>query len=322
MPPQLPSAEEMARLASQMASVLKQVKAAQRNLDAIVADFEAANDQLMGLAAEIVVSESRLAALDAELRAAKAAINRRAASVYRSGRIELVTVLLSARTYRQFLSAFDLMKSVTNRDAKELGRIRGLKDEATRLREDLERRKAEQQALIADLARRQRRMDASLAALGREYEKVRAEVEKRKAGFAFPVRAPYSYTDSFGAPRMEGTRYYHRHEGTDIFAIRGTPVLAVVDGVLEKVGIDTLGGIKLWLRSPGDNWTYYYAHLAGYAPGVANGRRVGKGEVLGFIGTTGNAVGTPPHLHFETHVPGGAATNPYPIVRRVDPLAR
>jgi murein DD-endopeptidase MepM/ murein hydrolase activator NlpD len=322
MPPQLPSAEEMARLTAQMATVLKQVKAAQRNLDAIVADFEAANDQLMGLAAEIVASESKLAALDAELRAAKAAINRRAASVYRSGRIELVTVLLSARTYRQFLSAFDLMKSVTNRDAKELGRIRALKDEAAKLREDLERRKAEQQALIADLAKRQKRMDASLAALGREYEKVRAEVEKRKSGFAFPVRAPYSYTDSYGAPRMEGTRYYHRHEGTDIFAIRGTAVLAVVDGVLEKVGSDTLGGIKLWLRSPGDNWTYYYAHLAGYAPGVANGRRVAKGEVLGFIGNTGNAIGTPSHLHFETHVPGGAPTNPHPILRRVDPLAK
>lgn len=121
---------------------------------------------------------------------------------------------------------------------------------------------------------------------------------------------------------MEGTKYYHSHEGTDIFALNGTPILAVVDGVLENVGTATLGGIKLWLRSPGDNWTYYYAHLASYAPGVVNGLRVKKGQVIGYVGNTGNARGTPPHLHFETHVPSGPPTNPYPILRRVDPLAR
>ncbi len=121
---------------------------------------------------------------------------------------------------------------------------------------------------------------------------------------------------------MEGTSYYHRHEGTDIFALSGTPVVAVVDGVVEKVGTAPLGGIKLWLRSPGDNWTYYYAHLSGYGPGIANGARVKKGDVLGFVGNTGNARGTPPHLHFETHVPSGAPINPYPILLRVDVTKR
>ena len=93
---------------------------------------------------------------------------------------------------------------------------------------------------------------------------------------------------------------------------------AVVNGVIEQKGVNPLGGNKLWVRSPGDNWSYYYAHLAGYAPGIANGTRVKKGQVIGYVGNTGNARTTPPHLHFETHVPSGAAANPYPILKRVN----
>lgn len=322
MPPQLPTPEEMARLQSQMESSLARVRAARRTLDGVVAEFERANDELGAIATRITVAEGQLEVLDAELRAAQAAINRRAATAYRAGRAELLGVLLGARSYREFLTAFGLVRSATMQDARTLDRIRELKAEAARLREELEARRAEQQRLIRALAAKQRRVEGSLRAVGREYEKVRAEVEKRRMGFAFPVRAPYSYGDSWGAPRMVGTEYYHRHEGTDIFALGGTPVVAVVDGVVEKVGTAVLGGIKLWLRSPGDDWTYFYAHLAGYAPGIRDGLRVRKGDVLGYVGNTGNARGTPPHLHFETHVPSGEPVNPHPILKRVDPLGR
>lgn len=321
-PPQLPSAEEMARLQAQLDSTLQKVRAAQASLDQIVREYESASDRLTVLVGAITAAQAKQDALDAELRVAQAAINNRAASTYRAERLGLINVILEAKTFHEFVSAFDMVRSVTSSDSRNLMRVREVKAEAAKVRTDLEGQKQEQQRLISQLAQQQKAMDRQLAAVGREYELVRVELEKRKSGFAFPVKAPYSYTDTYGAPRMEGTKYYHRHEGTDIFALRGTPVVAVVDGVLENVGTATLGGIKLWLRSPGDNWSYYYAHLNGYAPGVTSGKRVRKGDVIGYVGNTGNAQGTPPHVHFETHVPGGAPTNPYPILRRVDPLVK
>ena len=321
-PPQLPSPEEMARLQAQLDATLTKVRAAQASLDQIVREYEDASDRLSALVGAITVAQSKQDALEAELRAAQASINTRAASTYRAERLGLINVMLESQSFHDFVTVFGMVRSVTTSDSKTLLRVRGLKADVVKARTDLEGQKAEQQKLIGQLAQQQRAMDRQLAAVGREFEFVRAEVEKRKSGFAFPVRAPYSYVDTYGAPRMEGSKYYHRHEGTDIFALKGTPVVAVVDGVLENVGTATLGGIKLWLRSPGDNWTYYYAHLNGYAPGVTNGKRVKKGEVIGYVGNTGNAQGTPPHVHFETHVPSGAPTNPYPILRRVDPLVK
>ena len=321
-PPQLPSAAEMAALQQQLSSTLGRLREAQAELDRVVRDYEAAQDRLTQLFGQIGVTQARQDMIEADLNAAQAAINNRAASAYKSSRVTIFTVIFEARTYREFTAGLDLIKSVTQSDADALIRVRELKGEAVRVRTELEQRKTEQQKLITDLDRRQDDVDKSLRARGREYESLRQEVERRKSAFAFPVKAPYSYTDSYGAPRMEGSKYYHRHEGTDIFALSGTPILSVVDGVLENVGTATLGGIKLWVRSPGDNWSYYYAHMSGYAPGIVNGLRVKKGTVLGYVGTSGNARGTPPHLHFETHVPAGPATNPYPILRRVDPLAR
>jgi murein DD-endopeptidase MepM/ murein hydrolase activator NlpD len=318
MPPQLPSAEEMARLEQQLSSTLTRVRSAQASLDGLVVELERQHDHLTQIAGEIIAAQGQLEGLDAELRAAQASMDKRARSVYKSDRVGMINALLSVKTFRQFVTAFGFIRAVGVEDSKSMLRVRELKAQALQVRLQLEGKKVEQQSLLAQLGKQRSRVETSLRALGKEYEGIKAEVDKRRQGFAFPVRAPYSYTDSWGAPRMEGTSYYHRHEGTDIFALSGTPVLAVVDGVIEKVGTASLGGIKLWLRSPGDNWTYYYAHLSGYAGGIGNGVRVKKGDVLGYVGNTGNARGTPPHLHFETHVPSGPPTNPYPILLRVD----
>lgn len=320
LPPQVPSAAEMTKLRRDLDSTLARVREARKALDQVVAAYEEANDRLGQTSAQILVSQNHLAALDAELSAARAMVNKRAAASYRAERGRLVEVLFEARTFRQFLTALGMIRSVTLADVKALDRVRELKGEATRARAELEDRRTEQQSLIRDLSRRQKQVEQSLGALDRELKKVQAEIDRRKSGFAFPVRGSYSYTNSWGAPRMEGTTYYHAHKGTDIFALKGTPVVAVVDGVIERPGTDVLGGIKLWLRSPGDGWTYYYAHLSAIAPGIVAGLRVRKGDVVGFIGNTGNARGTPPHLHLETHLPSGQATNPYPILRRIDPL--
>ncbi|MGH2733685.1 MAG: peptidoglycan DD-metalloendopeptidase family protein [Actinomycetota bacterium] len=320
LPPQVPMADDLARLDAEANAVLTRVRAARGTLDQVAADFEKAGARSEETASQIVATQRRLQDLDSEMGVARAAINQRASSVYRSQRLALMEVLLSSRSYREFVAGLGFLKSVTIGDSKALTKMLDLKRDTARVRGELEAGRAEQQRVVEELSYRQRQLEGSLAALGGEYEKVRAELETRRSGFAFPVHGAYAYADSWGAPRMVGTRSYHRHQGTDIFALRGTPVVAVVNGALEKVGTDRLGGIKLWLRSPGDNWTYYYAHLSGYAPGIRNGLQVSKGAVLGYVGNTGNARSTPNHLHFETHVPSGTAVNPYPILRRVDPL--
>jgi hypothetical protein len=115
-------------------------------------------------------------------------------------------------------------------------------------------------------------------------------------GYVFPVYGPASFSDDFGAPRAD-TAWHH---GNDVFAPSGAPVLAVADGTLFLVGWNTIGGNRLWLRDLEGN-EFYYAHLSAYSPLARDGAHVHAGDVIGFVGNTGDAEGTPTHLHFEVH---------------------
>jgi murein DD-endopeptidase MepM/ murein hydrolase activator NlpD len=124
-------------------------------------------------------------------------------------------------------------------------------------------------------------------------------------GVVCPVQGSVSFVDSFGAPRSGG----RAHQGVDMMAASGTPTVAPVSGRVEHRGNAT-GGLSWWLY--GDNGDEYYGtHLAAYEnQGVG---RVAAGSVIGYVGDSGNATGTP-HLHFEIHPGGGAAVNPFPQV--------
>ena len=135
------------------------------------------------------------------------------------------------------------------------------------------------------------------------------------AGFVFPVAGDVGFIDSFGAPRNTGTEWEHWHEGTDIMAARGTPVVAAEDGVIVRAVPNRLGGNALRLRGDSGHG-YYYAHLDAYAPGITSGTPVTAGQLLGVVGDTGDARGGAPHLHFEVHRPGDdEPVNPYPLLR-------
>lgn len=123
--------------------------------------------------------------------------------------------------------------------------------------------------------------------------------------------------DTWHAPRGTG----RLHEGQDIFAPKGTPVLSATNGYVFKVGENNLGGQTVSVISAGGR-VYYYAHLDAYAPGLEVGDPVTTRTVLGFVGTTGNAQGTPPHLHFGIYT-GTGAINPLPLLtdRSVPPNA-
>jgi murein DD-endopeptidase MepM/ murein hydrolase activator NlpD len=125
-------------------------------------------------------------------------------------------------------------------------------------------------------------------------------------GLSCPVAGFSTFTDTFGAPRSGG----RVHLGVDMMAARGTPVVAIESGTV-RLHMSWLGGISIFLRGDsGDE--YFYTHLDGWAEGLSSGEWVGGGQLIGYVGSTGNA-GTP-HLHFERHPGGGGAVNPYPLV--------
>jgi len=122
--------------------------------------------------------------------------------------------------------------------------------------------------------------------------------------------------DTWHAPRGSD----RLHEGQDIFAPRGTAVRSATDGYIMNIGENNLGGQTVSVVGAGGR-TYYYAHLDSYAPHIAEGDYVTRQTPLGYVGTTGNASGTPPHLHFGVYAPGGAM-NPLPLLSDRPPPAK
>ena len=114
--------------------------------------------------------------------------------------------------------------------------------------------------------------------------------------YDFPVYGQSSFVDTFGAYRAD-VNYHH---GDDIFGRLGQPLHAVANGTLFSVGWNRVGGNRIWLRDAQGN-EFYYAHLSAFSTLAVNGARVNAGDVIGFMGDTGDAEGTPTHLHFEVH---------------------
>jgi peptidoglycan hydrolase-like protein with peptidoglycan-binding domain len=127
----------------------------------------------------------------------------------------------------------------------------------------------------------------------------------------FPMQGRCGFTDTWGQARSEG----RSHEGTDVIGARGLALYATNDGVISRMSTGgRLGGNAIYVKIP--NGTYfYYAHLDSFAPGMAAGVPVKTGQVIGYVGSTGT---TTPHLHFEVHPFGGAAVNPYAILKAAD----
>ena len=123
--------------------------------------------------------------------------------------------------------------------------------------------------------------------------------------------------DSFNDGRSEG----RQHQALDIMAPQGAPVVAVTDGTITKLFQSEKGGITLYQSDPSGLYFYYYAHLMRYADGIAEGQRVKRGDVIGYVGDTGNAGAGNFHLHFAISKPvvpgkwsGGEPINPFPLL--------
>ena len=128
---------------------------------------------------------------------------------------------------------------------------------------------------------------------------------------------PHHLANSWGDARDGGRR---RHKGIDIFAPKGTGIVAVADGIISYLGEQPKGGLCLWLTTE-NGTSFYYAHLDRWAAGLYEGMEVRSGDLLGYVGNTGNARTTPPHLHFGVN-DNDEMVNPYPILTKAVPVQR
>lgn len=284
----------------------------------LVSQLEARTTRLEAALAELHVDERRAVR---SLRNAKKTLDERAADAYIRGPLSNVSTLIEAKDPNEFLHRLQLVSSVLDADEQAIVAYRKAKErlseELTRLAADLDSTRRSLEMARADAATHTAAAEESMQRVT-AYE---AGSAVAVGGFVFPVGDPHNFVDTFGAPRMPGTVYEHFHQGTDIFAPSGTPLYAVEHGVVVKMGSDVLGGIKLWLVGATGH-RYYYAHLSAFAEGLVEGQVVQAGDVLGFVGNTGNAATTPAHLHFQVHPNGGPAANPYPILKVIDDASK
>ena len=148
---------------------------------------------------------------------------------------------------------------------------------------------------------------------------VAQQVQVAPSGLALPVVGvkPDQLVDTYDRARGAG----RRHDAIDIMAAEGTPVIASADGTIEKFFTSARGGLTIYERSADQKWMYYYAHLSAYAPGLAEGQQIKRGQVIARVGHTGDASAAGPHLHFAINSMAagdrwwnGTAINPYPLL--------
>lgn len=141
-------------------------------------------------------------------------------------------------------------------------------------------------------------------------------------GLVIPVSGVQAaqLTDTWGDARGDGERNHH---AIDIMAAKGTPVVAAAAGTVEKLFDSTNGGHTIYIRRTDPRWIDYYAHLDSYAPGLAEGQKVGQGQLIGAVGSTGDASAEAPHLHYEIKQmragerwDQGTEIDPFPLLRR------
>jgi murein DD-endopeptidase MepM/ murein hydrolase activator NlpD len=268
-------------------------------------------------------TKTQIADTERELEEASARLNARAADMYRTGDVAAISFLVNAASYEELLTRWEYMRRIGVTDADAVAEVKALNDRLEAQQAELEATRTKQAAAVKDLRSQRDSLQRKLASVRGKYEAARAQLDRARSrgrarpagiaampggtGMTFPVAGANYYSDTWGASRSGGRR---SHKGTDIMAANGTPCVAVTDGTVSASS-SGLGGLSLWL-SGSNGWTYYYAHLSGYA--VKSGS-VRAGQVIGYVGSTGNARGGSPHLHFEMHPGGGGAVNPYPYLR-------
>ena len=265
---------------------------------------------------------SRIDQLEDQLATIRKGLNDRVAAAFMSGGAPSIGALLTADSIEEAADRLQYTQSVVQNDADLATEVGVTVEELRRQEARLRRAARVQENAAADLEAQRDQIDERVAQLNDVVDELRAELaaaQQRALGISSggssgggatptvsitgtgaiqtcPVAGPTSFVDSFGDPRPGG----RSHEGIDLIAAYGTPVVAVAPGVARPAG--SIGGLGVVVQHGGGDWTFY-AHLSSYG---ASGS-VGAGTVIGYVGPE-NGVN---HLHFEYHPNGGAAVDPY-----------
>lgn len=298
----------------------------QGRLDATTTRIEKLRDEADHLSAEIEAIEHRRSELEADRTDLMDDAIARANELYRSGSVDTLEILFSADDFGELADRAEVLSQVSMEDA-------GVFIKLSRTEAELEVLNEEALAQERDLSRNEEllaaeneRLQAQFQEVATEYQQLRrrlAQVVPEPAApnsggggapsvnvkitgdMTCPVAGPVSFTDTWGAPRSG-----HTHQGVDMMADYGTPVVAITSGTATYVAYDGSGGNMIFLDGDDGN-SYWYMH--NQENFIREGQHVKTGESIATVGDTGNATGTP-HVHFEFHPGGGEAINPYPLV--------
>jgi len=300
----------------------ERIKALQEDVEKAGEAYSDAYWQLDKTRADMAEVDRRISDSEARLSEVNQRLSERAVEMYRSGGADYMAVLFSADDFDEMLLRLEYVQRVSQQDADIISDVKTVQLELDAQRAELAALEEAQAEEAEALKKEADRIERELKAQQDEYDKLKKElaaaIAREKArtgtttakagpnGMVFPVRGPNYYNDTWGAARSGG----RTHKGTDIMASTGTPCVAVLSGTVRSKS-NSLGGKTIWLTAD-NGWAFYYAHLDSYA--VTSGR-VTAGQVIGYVGSTGNASASAPHLHFEIHPNGGAAVNPYPYLR-------
>jgi len=294
------------------------------------------NEELEAVSLRVLQLRDRIEEKQADVADIRDRVVGRAVEMYMDGGSQVAEFVLSSSSVDEVLTGQEFLEVVTEEDISSLDHLAALKNDMEKWQEELKVDQARledlnQEALdvAALMEEAMNKKEAAYRTLNDECKKLRAEYDAQLAAAAAAAAArakgaaggvPSSVTPGFICPMSPGAIHFindwgfprsggRGHKGTDVFAPMGQPVYAVVSGTV-RVYSAGLGGNAVWLTA--DNRTgYYYAHLSGWAPGLATGAYVSKGDVIGYNGNSGNAYGGAPHVHFQIHPGGGSAMNPY-----------
>jgi len=255
---------------------------------------------------------------------------------YTSGGRNLVTSAFSAESIQELITSQALFDAATTRDLNQLDQLAAvsrqmdrLTDELTTKESEVQQLRTEHQVVVDNLAVLQEAAsklhDEAEAKYAKAYRAYKAELARQAAAAAArasggargipnqtrnvpcPVAGNTYFIDTWGYPRAGG----RTHKGTDLAAARGTPLVAMRSGTV-RLNSHSLGGRQVYVYGD-DGITYYYAHLSRWASGLKTGQRVNQRQVIGYVGSSGNATTNVLHLGI---IAGGIYVNPYPTVRR------
>ena len=297
-------------VADDLASAKSRQKKLQAQLDDATAELAQIESERTFAEQRLQAANSRLGFVRDDLARARRTLSSHMASLYKAGGTRPLSGILGS-------SAEVVVSRVEFETILQEGQAEAVAD-AKIAYDSYEAAIRDVKAAMAQMSKLEARSKATVAKLTRTFEKAKQFTDKL-AGFnpthlvngrfeSCPVSKPYSFTDTWGAPRSGG----RSHKGTDLMNPLGNKVHAIVDGVISRQSVNSLGGTTLHLQGV-DGVDYYYAHLSRYASSV--GQRVKAGELIAINGQTGNARFTAPHVHFEIHPGGGAPVNPYPYVK-------